>query len=586
MTAEIRTPPRGSRGVLLALGRRFAPFLAALVALEVVDAGLLLVEPIPLQVAVDSAVHGEPLPGWMPRAVGGPGLLPALAVLGVLLAILTRARSAGSGILSTLAGERMILALRRRIFAAALRLAPARHAERGAADTLYRIQSDAQTIEWILVDVLLPVSSALLSLAAILGALFRLSPALFAVALGVAPPLFLATHLVQPALKAGAGGARDRESRALSVVEESLGALAAVKAFGREEAEAARFEALGAEAVRAHLRVAWLDGLLGAGVHLVCIAGSAIAFYLALRQAISGELSLGRALLGLHYVGQVYGPLKALGRKLASYEVQLAGLDRAVALLDEAPDVPPPSHPLPFLGRARGELALQGVTFGYDPRRPVLDGATLAVAAGERVGIVGETGAGKSTLLALLLRFHDPLAGRILLDGEDLRRLHVADVRRQLAVVFQDTVLFPGTIAENIAVGRPGASVDEIEAAARAANLHEAVIRLPDGYATPVGERGLSLSGGERQRVGLARAFLRDAPILILDEPTSALDPAAEAAVIEAIERLSAGRTVLTITHRRRALHGCDRVVRLRGGKLHEEVRLKRPRPPPGAGST
>jgi ATP-binding cassette, subfamily B, bacterial len=570
MTAEIRTPPRGSRGVLLALGRRFAPCLAALVTLEVVDAGLLLLEPVPLQVAVDTAVHGEPLPAWIPRALGGPGLLPALAVLGALLAILTRARSAGSGLLATLAGERMVLALRRRLFAAALRLAPARHAERGAADTLYRIQSDAQTLAWILVDVLLPVSAALLGLAAILGALFRLSPALFAVALGVAPPLFLATHLVQPALKEGAGGAREQESRALSVVEESLGALAAVKAFGREEAEAARFEALGAEAVRAHVRVAWLDGLLGAGVHLVCIAGSAIAFYLALRQAISGELSLGRALLGLHYVGQVYGPLKALGRKLASYEVQLVGLDRAVALLDEPSDVLPPAHPLP-LARARGDLVIEGVTFCYDRRRPVLAGADLTVAAGERVGVVGETGAGKSTLLSLLLRFHDPLRGRVLLDGEDLRRFAVADVRRQLAVVFQDTVLFPGTIAENIAAGRPGATPEEVEAAARAANLHEAVILLPDGYATPVGERGLSLSGGERQRVGLARAFLRDAPILILDEPTSALDPAAEAAVLDAVERLSAGRTVLTITHRRRALHGCDRVVRLHGGKLREE---------------
>jgi ATP-binding cassette, subfamily B, bacterial len=211
------------------------------------------------------------------------------------------------------------------------------------------------------------------------------------------------------------------------------------------------------------------------------------------------------------------------------------------------------------------------VTFGYDARRPVLRGATLVIAAGERVGFVGETGAGKTTLLSLFLRLYEPVAGRILLDGIDLRDLGLRDLRRQFAVVFQETVLFQGTIGENIALGRPGAAAGEIEAAARAANLHFAVRRLPDGYATPVGERGHALSGGERQRVGLARAFLRDAPILILDEPTSALDAATEAGVLEALERLMAGRTVLTITHRARALHGCDRIVRVEEGTLREE---------------
>jgi ABC-type multidrug transport system fused ATPase/permease subunit len=213
------------------------------------------------------------------------------------------------------------------------------------------------------------------------------------------------------------------------------------------------------------------------------------------------------------------------------------------------------------------------VTFAYDDRRPVLDGASLVVAAGERVGFVGETGAGKTTLLSLLLRFYAPAAGRILLDGVDLRDVRLADLRRQLAVVFQETVLFEGTIGETIALGRPGAEQDAIEAAARAANLHDAIRRLPDGYATHVGDRGHALSGGERQRVGLARAFLRDAPILILDEPTSALDAATEAGVLDALGRLMAGRTVLTITHRERALDGCDKIVRIEDGKLLTEER-------------
>jgi ABC-type multidrug transport system fused ATPase/permease subunit len=192
------------------------------------------------------------------------------------------------------------------------------------------------------------------------------------------------------------------------------------------------------------------------------------------------------------------------------------------------------------------------------------------VGAGERVGIVGATGAGKTTLLWLLLRFADPTSGRILLDGTDIRHLDLDDLRRQFAVVFQDTVLFQGTVAENIAVGKRGATRDEIEHASSAAGLHEALSRLPDGYDTSVGDRGHGLSGGERQRVGLARAFLRDAPILVLDEPTSALDPATEAVVTESLARLMAGRTVITITHRARALRGTGRVVRIEDGRLHE----------------
>ena len=554
------------------MARRFSRQLAALMALEVLGAGLVLLGPVPLQVAVDTVVQRQAAPRWLGPLLGGagPGILPRIVALGVVIAVLTRVQTAGCALLSTLVGERLILALRTRLFAAALRLSLNRHVERGVADTLYRIQCDAQTIEWIFVDGLLPVSSALVTLAALLWALFRLSPALGALGLGVAPPLLLAARLVQPSLKAGAHGARDRESRALSVVEESLGALATVKAFGREEAETERYRTLAEDGVRAHMRVAWLDAALGTGIHLLCVAGTALALFLAVRMVLREELSLGRALLGLSYLGQVYGPLKALGRKLASLQVQIAGLERATVLLEEPADVPGPARALP-LGRARGEISLEDVTFGYDERRPVLRRASLVIAAGERIGIVGETGAGKSTLLSLLLRLHDPLSGRIRLDGTDLRLFDAADLRRQFAVVFQETVLFQGTIGENIAVGRPGAAEDAIEAAARAANLHEAIGRLPDGYATPVGERGHALSGGERQRVGLARAFLRDAPILILDEPTSALDAATEAGVLEALERLTEGRTSLTITHRERALHGCDRVVRVACGRLEEQ---------------
>jgi ABC-type multidrug transport system fused ATPase/permease subunit len=553
------------------LARTYSGQLTALLLLDAAGVGLALLKPIPLQVAVDVVVHGEPLPAWLSPVVGGAGsrLLIALAAIGVLLSLLAQTAGVGNNLLSARVGERLVLSLRARLFASALRLSLQRHVARGVADCLYRIQWDAQALEWLVLDGALPVASALLTLAAMLAALFRLCPALSLVGVAVAPPLLAIVRLLHPALKAGTHVASERESLALAVVEESLGAASVVKAFGREPDEEQRFRSVADLAVQARMRVARLDGVLGLGVQIVCAVGSAVALVVSIRMVQRGDLTLGRALLGLSYVGQVYGPLTTLGRKWAGFETHLAGLERAMVLLEEAPEVPTRGDAL-RPSRVRGALALEGVTFGYDDRRPVLREASLKVGAGERVGIVGATGAGKTTLLWLLLRLADPARGRILLDGVDLRSIDVEALRRQFAVVFQETVLFQGTVAQNIAVGRRGASRDEIEQAACAAGLHEAVCRLPDGYDSPVGERGHALSGGERQRVGLARAFLRDAPIVILDEPTSALDASTEDIVVDSLARLLVGRTVLTITHRARALRGAFRVVRLEDGQLED----------------
>lgn len=567
---------------LLRLARQHAGQIVALMALEALGAALALLGPIPLQIAVDVVVQDKPLPGWLAPllAAKGSGLLGALAVLAVLVALLSQAEAVSSGVLSTFTGERLILRLRTQLFASALRLPLKRHIDKGVADSLYRIQADAHAAESIFLDGALPIFASLMMVSVMLAALFRLSPLLGAVGLGVAPPLLFAARLLHPALKAASRSARERESQSLSVVDEALGALPEVKAFGREDAEADRYRALAEQSIRARLRASWLTGLLGTAIQLLCAVGSALGLFLGIRMVQEGRLTLGQALLGLSYLNQIYGPLRSLGRSWAGLQTMLAGLERATVLLEEPTEAP--EHPDAIsLSRARGELCFQGVTFGYDERRPVLEGVSLIIAAGQRIGIVGETGSGKTTLLSLLLRFHDPGAGEILLDGVDLRRVKLADLRRQLAVVFQETVLFQGTIAENIAVGRPGATAADIEAAARAANLHETIGRLPDGYSTHVGERGHALSGGERQRVGLARAFLRDAPIVILDEPTSALDAATESLVLEALERLMAGRTVLLITHRRQALHGCDRVVRVEDGKLREESAPSRRSPAP-----
>jgi ATP-binding cassette subfamily B protein len=359
------------------------------------------------------------------------------------------------------------------------------------------------------------------------------------------------------------------ESSALSVVQEVLGAVRVVKAFGQEEREQGRFTERSNEGLRARVRLSFFEGGFGMLVALITAAGMAAVLYVGVTDIKAGRLSLGNLLLVTGYLAQVYAPLKTISRKAASLQSHFAGAERAFALLDETLDVTEKPNARP-LRRASGRMTFRNVSFAYNEERPVLRSISFDIAPGTCVGLAGTTGAGKTTLVSLLTRFYDPISGAILLDGHDLRDYKLADLRNQFALVLQEPILFPVSIAENIAYARPSATESEIIQVAKAANVHDFISRLPHGYATLVGERGLCLSGGERQRISIARAFLKDAPILILDEPTSSVDAKTEAAIVSAMERLIDGRTSFIIAHRPTTLSHCDTILRIEAGRLAE----------------
>ena len=568
------------RSADLALTRRVVrqarPFWAGITGVFLLDlllTPLMLLTPLPLAIAVDSVLGDTPLPGWlagaMPDALTSSDhrvlLLAALLSLGVVL--LSQAQEIAVQLLRTRTSEGLTLAFRARLFAHAQRLSLGFHDSRGTSDSVYRIQYDTASVSTLSIDGLLPLLSAAITLTAMLVVVANIDLQLLAVALLVCPPLFLLSRSYKRRARRWYREAKILESSALGVVQEVLGALRVVKAFGREDSEHDRFVERSRSGMRARVHLAVAESAFTMLINLTTATGAAAVLYVGVRSVQSGDLTLGQLLLVLSYLGQLYGPLKTMSRKIGSIQSSLASAERAFEVLDELPDVPEPEHPRP-LENVFGTIEFEDVSFAYDGGTEVLSGITFRIAAGTRLGIAGRTGAGKSTLVSLICRFYDPTSGRILLDGQDLRDSRVSDVRSQFAIVLQEPVLFSSSIAENIAYASPGGSFDDVVAAARAANAHEFITALPQGYDTLVGERGLRLSGGERQRISLARAFLRDAPVLILDEPTSSVDMHTESEIMEAMERLMLGRTTIMIAHRLSTLDICDARIEVAAGRI------------------
>jgi ATP-binding cassette subfamily B protein len=573
---------------LLGLARPYWPHVVALFLLSLFSGPLALLAPLPLKIAVDSVIGSRPLPRLaeplVPDAlVRSPATLLALAVgLMMAVALLSQLQGLASTLQRAYVREKLVLTFRRRLFSHVQRLSLAYHDARGASDSTYRIQHDATAVEYVLIEGVIPFISATVTLVGMIYVMTRIDWQLALIAIGVSPGLFATSRAFRRRMRRQSREVKKLESSTQAIVQEVLGALRIVKAFGQEVKEEERFVRRSWEGMRARLRLAGLDGTFGVLVGLTTTAGVAAVLFVGIGHVQSGVLTLGELLMVMTYLNQLYEPLKTISRKAASMQLHLASAERAFALLDEPFDVAerPDARPL---GRASGAIAFRNVSFAYGQDRPVLHDISFTIEPGTRLGIAGASGAGKSTLISLLTRFYDPTAGQILLDGVDLRDFRLEDLRRQFAVVSQDPVLFSASIAENIAYAKPGASQEELIAAAQAANAHDFIARLPQGYDTQVGERGVQLSGGQRQRVAIARAFLRDSPVLILDEPTSAVDAAAEAAFREAIRRLMRGRTVILITHRSSMLDGCTALIVLENGRVVADTTRRASRPAPAS---
>jgi ATP-binding cassette, subfamily B, bacterial len=558
---------------LLLEARPFWPQIVGILLLTLASAPLALLTPVPLKIAVDSVIGSHPLPAALRPLAPGPantaGILVLAAVLAVIVAMLGQVVSLVSAFLQTYTGQKMVLEFRAGLFRHTQRLSLAFHDARGTSDSAYRILWDAPSIKHVAVEGLIPLLGAFLTLTMMAYVTARIDLQLALVALAVAPVLLMLSRWYRRPLRRRYRDVKELETSAHSVVQEVLTTLRVVKAFGSEEHEHARFVRRFGESMKAQVRLTLFQGGFDFLVGLTVALGTASVLYLGVSHVQQGKLTLGELLIVMTYLTQLYAPLRTLSNKAADIQGSLASAERAFSLLDEDPDVTEKPNAMP-LARAKGGIEFRGVAFAYDPARPVLSDVSFTVPPGARVGVSGRTGAGKTTLVSLLNRFYDPAQGQILLDGVNLREYKLADLRSQFAIVLQEPVLFSTTVAENIAYARPEATEEEIVRAAKAANIHDFIVSLPQGYDTQVGERGMLFSGGERQRISLARAFLKDAPILILDEPTSSVDTKTEEAIIDAMERLMQGRTTFMIAHRLTTLAGCDIRLEVKGGHVLE----------------
>jgi ATP-binding cassette subfamily B protein/subfamily B ATP-binding cassette protein MsbA len=547
-----------------------------IIAMTLLGSGMTLLSPWPMKILVDNVLEQLPLSGAYRRVLGplADSRTSLLAVV-VLAGLLLFAVNSLSDLLLTRAwvrvGQGMVWDVAADLYARLQRRSLAFHSCNQVGDSMARITGDSWCVHTLLDTLLFAPATALVMSGMMLVVMLRIDVELTLLAVAVAPFMALGTWMLSGPIGALARARRELDGRLQSHVQQTISGIAVVQAFTQEQREHDQFRALTERAFDFHRRASILNGVSDLANGFLTAIGTAAVLLVAGERVLGGRLTVGLLLVYLGYLVTLQSQIRILASTYSGFRVLRASLDRVMEVLEVEPEIRDRSGAHAIRHKVKGHVTLENVTFGYRPQQPVLIDVSLEAQPGERIGIVGPTGAGKSTLVSLIPRLFDPWQGRVTLDGRDVRDLRLRDVRRSVALVLQEAVLFPVSIAENIAYGRPEATRNEVIAAADAANAHGFIRHLERGYDTVVGQRGATLSGGERQRIAVARALLMDAPILILDEPTSNLDSATESQLLEAIDRLMVGRTTLVIAHRLATIRDADRIIVIDAGTVAEQ---------------
>jgi ABC-type multidrug transport system fused ATPase/permease subunit len=531
-----------------------------------------LVQPWPLQVLVDNVLSEAALPGWLVRWSGPSAartlLLAVVVLAGLAVALMTNLLAVLENYVNTRMHQGLALDFRCDLFGHAQRLSLAYHDQRRTGNVIYMVNYQADAGARIVLTIL-PLAQSLLTLAGMFGITLRLDWQLALLASVVAPFLYMSVGYYARHIQPRIRDVKYMEGESLSIIHEAMSMLRVIVAFGREPHEHRRFREQGQQMAKARVNITVRQTIFSMIVNMLTATGMALVLALGAAHVLDGSLTTGQLLVVLAYIAAVYKPLETISYTVGSLQEQIVSLRVAFELLDTEPSIQDVPGAV-ALKRAEGRVTFERVYFSYAGRDHTLRDIAFEARPGQVVAIVGPTGAGKTTLVSLIPRFYEATRGRVLLDGHDVRQITLRSLRQQISLVLQEPLLFRGTIADNIRYGRLDATPTEIVEAARAANAHDFIIALPKGYDAQVGERGVQLSGGERQRIAIARAFLKNAPILILDEPTSSIDSRTEAAILDALDQLMQGRTTFMIAHRLSTLRRADMILVMEHGRLVE----------------